>query len=53
MIIGGSGRHTCMAEGFDPATGLTGILLTQRMMTCPEPPAVARDFWTATRAACA
>jgi CubicO group peptidase (beta-lactamase class C family) len=31
----------------DPATGLTGILLTQRMMTSPEPPQVARDFWSA------
>lgn len=37
----------------DPATGLTGILLTQRMMTSPAPPAVARDFWAAARAACA
>ncbi|HSZ40743.1 MAG TPA: serine hydrolase domain-containing protein [Trebonia sp.] len=37
----------------DPATGLTGILLTQRMMTSPEPLAVTRDFWTAARAACA
>jgi CubicO group peptidase (beta-lactamase class C family) len=31
----------------DPATGLTGILLTQRMLTSPEPPEVARDFWAA------
>jgi CubicO group peptidase (beta-lactamase class C family) len=37
----------------DPATGLTGILLTQRMMTSPEPLAVTRDFWAAARAACA
>jgi CubicO group peptidase (beta-lactamase class C family) len=37
----------------DPATGLTGILLTQRMVTSPEPPAVTRDFWAAARAACA
>ncbi|TML93798.1 MAG: beta-lactamase family protein [Actinobacteria bacterium] len=29
----------------DPATGLTGILLTQRAMTSPEPPAVFDDFW--------
>jgi CubicO group peptidase (beta-lactamase class C family) len=36
----------------DPETGLTGILLTQRMMTSPEPPAVARDFWSAAQAAC-
>jgi CubicO group peptidase (beta-lactamase class C family) len=37
----------------DPATGLTSILLTQRMATSPAPSAVARDFWTAVRAACA
>jgi CubicO group peptidase (beta-lactamase class C family) len=37
----------------DPATGLTGILLTQRMVTSPEPAAVARDFWPAARASCA
>jgi CubicO group peptidase (beta-lactamase class C family) len=37
----------------DPATGLTGILLTQRMMTSPALPPVARDFWAAARAACA
>ena len=35
----------------DPATGLTGILLTQRMMTSPEPPEVYRDFWSAVYAA--
>jgi CubicO group peptidase (beta-lactamase class C family) len=37
----------------DPATGLTGILLTQRMMTSPEPTEVAKDFWTAAYAALA
>ena len=37
----------------DPATGLTGILLTQRMATSPEPPAVMSAFWSAARAACA
>jgi len=37
----------------DPATGLTGILLTQRMMTSPEAPLVARDFWKAAYAALA
>jgi CubicO group peptidase (beta-lactamase class C family) len=37
----------------DPATGFTGILLTQRMMTSPEPPEVARDFWSAAYAATA
>jgi CubicO group peptidase (beta-lactamase class C family) len=46
---GGSGT----AWRNDPATGLTGILLTQRMMTSPEPPAVVRDFWTAAYAALA
>jgi CubicO group peptidase (beta-lactamase class C family) len=29
----------------DPDTGLTGILLTQRGMTSPEPPAAFVDFW--------
>ena len=29
----------------NPAKGLTGILLTQRAMTSPEPPAVFDDFW--------
>jgi CubicO group peptidase (beta-lactamase class C family) len=37
----------------DPATGLTAILLTQRMMTSPEPPEVFRDFWAAAYAALA
>jgi CubicO group peptidase (beta-lactamase class C family) len=37
----------------DPATGLTGILLTQRMMTSPEPPEVTKDFWSAAYAAMA
>jgi CubicO group peptidase (beta-lactamase class C family) len=30
----------------DPAEELIGILLTQRHMTSPLPPAVFRDFWT-------
>jgi CubicO group peptidase (beta-lactamase class C family) len=30
----------------DPKENLTGILLTQRMMESPQPPAVFRDFWT-------
>ncbi len=46
---GGSGT----AWRNDPATGLTGILLTNRMMTSPEPPQVARDFWSAAYAALA
>lgn len=46
---GGSGT----AWRTDPATGLTGILLTQRLMSSPEPPEVARDFWTAAHAALA
>jgi CubicO group peptidase (beta-lactamase class C family) len=44
---GGSGT----AWRTDPATGLTGILLTQRLMTSPEPPEAARDFWSAAYAA--
>jgi CubicO group peptidase (beta-lactamase class C family) len=31
----------------DPVRGLTGILLTQRAMTSPEPPPVFTDFWEA------
>jgi len=46
---GGSGT----AWRTDPACGLTGILLTQRTMTSPEPPQVARDFWSAAYAALA
>jgi CubicO group peptidase (beta-lactamase class C family) len=46
---GGSGT----AWRNDPATGLTGILLTQRMLASPEAPAVARDFWSAAYAALA
>ena len=38
------GTGTCWRT--DPAVGLTGILLTQRAMTSPEPPEVATDFWT-------
>jgi CubicO group peptidase (beta-lactamase class C family) len=30
----------------DPAEELIWILLTQREMTSPVPPAVFRDFWT-------
>jgi len=30
----------------DPAEGMIGILLTQRMMDSPEPPKVMTDFWT-------
>lgn len=35
----------------DPAVGLTGILLTQRELTSPEPPEVVNDFWTGAYAA--
>ena len=35
----------------DLEAGLTGILLTQRMMTSPEPTELARDFWAAAYAA--
>jgi len=31
----------------DPRQGLTGILLTQRMMDSPQPPAIFTDFWKA------
>ena len=31
----------------DPASGLTGVLLTQRAMTSPELPKVFIDFWSA------
>jgi CubicO group peptidase (beta-lactamase class C family) len=37
----------------DPETGLTGILLTQRMATSPAPSEVVRDFWSGARAALA
>jgi len=40
---GGSGT----AWRTDPSTGLTGILLTQRMVTSPEPTELAKDFWAA------
>jgi CubicO group peptidase (beta-lactamase class C family) len=30
----------------DPAEGMIGILLTQRMMDSPEPPKPFTDFWT-------
>ena len=38
---GGTGT----AWNSDPERGLTGILLTQRAMTSPEPPALFVDFW--------
>jgi CubicO group peptidase (beta-lactamase class C family) len=40
---GGSGT----AWRTDPSTGLTGILLTQRMLTSPEPTELVTDFWAA------
>jgi CubicO group peptidase (beta-lactamase class C family) len=40
---GGSGT----AWRTDTARGLTGILLTQRMVMSPEPAQVVRDFWAA------
>jgi CubicO group peptidase (beta-lactamase class C family) len=30
----------------DPGEGLTGILLTQRLMDSPQPPRALVDFWT-------
>ena len=44
---GGTGTTMYM----DPAEDLAGILLTQRYMTSPQPPAVFRDFWTCAYAA--
>ncbi|MBV9383572.1 MAG: beta-lactamase family protein [Streptosporangiaceae bacterium] len=44
---GGSGT----AWRTDAATGLTGILLTQRQVTSPEPTDLVTDFWTAAYAA--
>jgi CubicO group peptidase (beta-lactamase class C family) len=44
---GGSGT----AWRTDPAAGLTGILLTQRMVTSPEPTELVTDFWAAAYAA--
>ena len=35
----------------DPAEGLIGVLLTQRLWDSPEPPAVLADFWTSAYAA--
>jgi CubicO group peptidase (beta-lactamase class C family) len=35
----------------DPVRGLTGILLTQRAMTSPEPPPLFADFWAGADAA--
>ena len=35
----------------DPAEGMIGILLTQRMMDSPQPPRVFTDFWTLAYAA--
>jgi CubicO group peptidase (beta-lactamase class C family) len=35
----------------DPDAGVTGILLTQRAATSPEPPALMTDFWNAVYAA--
>ncbi|SKA09837.1 CubicO group peptidase, beta-lactamase class C family [Enhydrobacter aerosaccus] len=32
----------------DPAERMIGILMTQRMMESPQPPAVFSDFWTST-----
>jgi CubicO group peptidase (beta-lactamase class C family) len=44
---GGSGT----AWRTDTSRGLTGILLTQRMATSPEPVPLVRDFWAAAYAA--
>ena len=39
---GGTGTSACT----DPARGMIGILLTQRMMNLPEPPRVFTAFLT-------
>jgi CubicO group peptidase (beta-lactamase class C family) len=44
---GGSGTSWRTAT----ATGLTGILLTQRMVASPEPTELVQDFWSAAYAA--
>jgi CubicO group peptidase (beta-lactamase class C family) len=44
---GGSGT----AWRTDTSSGLTGILLTQRMATSPEPIPLVTDFWAAAYAA--
>lgn len=44
---GGSGT----AWRTDTSRGLTGILLTQRMATSPEPVPLVTDFWAAAYAA--
>ncbi len=35
----------------NPATGVTGILFTQRAATSPAPPRVIEDFWAGVNAA--
>jgi CubicO group peptidase (beta-lactamase class C family) len=45
--VGGTGTSAYA----DPAEELIGVLLTQRYMTSPEPPAVYQDFWTSAYAA--
>jgi CubicO group peptidase (beta-lactamase class C family) len=42
--VGGTGT----AAHVVPSSGLISILLTQTELTSPTPPAVMRDFWTAT-----
>jgi CubicO group peptidase (beta-lactamase class C family) len=45
--VGGTGT----SGYFDPATGVVGVHLTQRVMESPEPTAVFTEFWTGVRAA--
>ena len=45
--VGGTGT----SGYWDPASGLVGIHLTQRVMESPEPTAVFTDFWTCAREA--
>jgi CubicO group peptidase (beta-lactamase class C family) len=52
-ITGGFGWEggTGTSWRFNPGTGLTAIILTQRAMTSPDPPAILTDFWAAADAA--
>jgi CubicO group peptidase (beta-lactamase class C family) len=52
-IPGGFGWHGGSGTAWrtDKESGLTGILLTQRMATSPEPSELVEDFWAAAYAA--
>jgi hypothetical protein len=44
-------QRTGTAWRTHPSTGLTAILLTQRMVTSPEPTDLVTEFWAAAYAA--